>query len=236
MSVGHEGVVRMLSVGMQNLRRLSRFCDGVNVMTLQVAISCVDGKLLASDSKVTLTGQYQYTTSGPKIFKAKDRSLAVACAGYDLALTAARMLVKAVDEKKFDFSNVAQELERVGEEAYKEEFSTILSKLEDRGRSEQPQNDLLIIGASLKTLFRLAVCSKPRATEFHTRAIAGDIGNSSIFILERYLPNKRVTLSQAKLAAAHFILMGGEVNQTSVGGLEMVTLSADGFIQDISAN
>ena len=151
-------------------------------MTLNVAIRCEDGILLASDTLVEYTKDFRYTSHASKIETAKQSGVAVACAGTGTAALAACLLVRHIDAGSFDPSNMAQDLERISSEAFRQEFGAIVDQLKDRGRAEQAKSLLLV--ATGNSIYRVEICSIPLVqTCLAGFQVAGDCANAATFFL-----------------------------------------------------
>lgn len=73
-------------------------------MTLQVALVGSDGVLLASDTKYGMTNKYRHTFVATKIRIDRERGIALAYAGNDLGIIAARSILTDLTAEDFAFS------------------------------------------------------------------------------------------------------------------------------------
>src|SRR5207245_5891194 len=109
-----------------------------------------------------------------------------------------------------------------------------LGKDERREAFERGENTVILIHSSKPRVFKirfrlyhLEPFGFHRSKTERLVVLGGDSLNPSGFLLERYLPQRLPSISELALFAAHYILVGGELNPAGVGGLAMY-FSKDG--------
>jgi hypothetical protein len=206
-------------------------------VTLQCVLSGSDGILIATDTKAALlpegvptiapfnrvaseTGKMRSAELGTqKVLLSASKQVAVACSGqqtistrfahqwleeieriWDASTNPRRDLQSFLSEK---WMNCGDQFRKVG--------GTLL--LAHSAKSEAFKAQLKFDALELNAFFR--------NRHQQTVLLGGDIFNPAGMLLELYLPVKPVSVDELQFLAAHFILTGGKLNTSQVGGLAL---------------
>jgi hypothetical protein len=226
------------------------FGEDVTV-TLQVVLGGSDGILVGTDTKTTgfptarsplreadrraletgKTRSGEYGTE--KVLFNERRTIAVVCSGSDTTLRVGKAIVENLEAKWNEFS---EPIETLCLEKWKS-----LGKNERREALEHGENTVILVHSGKPRVFKIRFgLDQLEPFSFHRSktqklvVFGGDSLNPSGFLLERYLPTRAPSISKLALLAAHYILVGGELNPAGVGGLAMYFSKESGPFQAMS--
>jgi hypothetical protein len=197
-------------------------------MTFQVGMVGTDGVLLASDLLYTgYAGDFRQSGSGSKIIY-DGKQIAYCASGGSRPLAVASHYAKYFCEGDGEQAFMTRQRLIDARNSVEKEFTP----------SAASDGELLLAQAIEGHVelwhmgIRLGDYSAPHPPP--DRYCIGDTRNSAMFFVERYAPRtstggKLQPLERLKLLAAHTILTAARLNQTGIGGLEMLICKPDGF-------
>lgn len=200
-------------------------------MTLQIALLGTDGLLLASDTRRLNTYPYEageVQTSEPEI-KAILNSPKTVAAAWSGIKPSSEFIVSIID---------------VFGREWGKESSTLTQFCTDLWEEERPRwqgNCSFIVAHSNKREVYKASFScgdRPRVTAYwesllRSGLVNGHEGNPACFFIHKYLPKELVPIDNLVRWAAHYILMGGDVNPFGIGGLTIYTSKGGNPFEEI---
>jgi hypothetical protein len=191
-------------------------------MTFQVALVGKDGFVIASDRKATRGGElnldltYKMRTSSDtrKILVSENDNLVCAYAGNQLVPFLAERLVKSLkDGVGSDTSARLQE--KIGE---------LFAGFNNSRFQENISGELIVAVPGTSQLWEVSfIVGQTVVRSVSNHLFGGDRSNPGVYFAERY--NAEITdrpVDELKLLAAFTVLEGGFLNQTGVGGLDVL--------------
>lgn len=207
-------------------------------VTLQIVIGGSDGVLLGTDTKITSfpfgasplgelqrraleVGKIRSADYGAeKILFNDRRTIAVACSGSEVTYPVGKAIVEELETVWGEFS---EPINGLCLEKWK-----ALPEDQRREASERVENTVILVHSSKPKVFKirfrvddLEIFPSHRSKNQRFIVLGGDSLNPSGLFLERYLPRRPPSINKLATLAAHYILVGGEVNPSGVGGLKM---------------
>ena len=187
-------------------------------MTFQVALAASNGWIMASDTKERrypglLSRGTAESVSTSKIFHDQTTSVTYMVAGDQIAQDAAADIVQAAhDGRESDWTWLEKEVPKITTRRWR--------KAKANNLPASPRTIILAFPYS-PPFWEVRVDKESKAKPIYEKVFNGDVPNSAKFFIEEYYDKKR-TVTDLLLLAAHTILMGGSRNPTGVGGLQMV--------------
>ncbi len=202
-------------------------------MTLQVCMVAPDGYLMASDTKVLHLESGYYSSHETKIFFNTGRAISWCGAGDDVVRIAGCLLEQELVTRNIDFDEMRSVLRRIGEQAWHRKYgdvSAYSSRPLDAINSAALSSRKLTVAKNDGNTSRIWVLEifgvgAVDCREMIDKSLAGNDLNPVTFFLERFYGSETRALVDLKILAAATILLGGTINPTGVGGLEMLTCS-----------
>ncbi len=196
-------------------------------MTLQIVLGGSDGLLIATDTKWTAfaRGPVGRTVRSAeygveKVVFTDRRTIGIACSGSDITVEVGRKIAEKIDAVWNQYSGALEAL--------------CFSKWEELPQEERDwalargENVLLLAHSAKAEAFKVSFTPKEaRATPFRREKsqrllmLGGDYLNPARLFLDRYLPTKPPSIDKLAFLAAHYILVGGQLNPAGVDGLGM---------------
>jgi hypothetical protein len=206
-------------------------------MTLQVVLGGKDGVVIGTDTKAMFS-PFGPILGGPerralelgkvrsgeygaaKVLFNSDRAVAALCSGSDVTSHVGRTIIETIASVWNEYLGPVESLCR-------EAWRTKLSDEERRAASERTPTLIFVhscMTAALKIRFKaddleFFVFHRDKLQKFIV--LGGDDMNPSGMLLERYLPREAQSIDKLVLFAAHYILVGGELNPAGVEGLRL---------------
>jgi hypothetical protein len=192
-------------------------------MTLQVGMIASDGILIASDKCMTELSSARSTSLMSKIIHLREFKTFYCFSGDDCAWLAGQDFQKKL-RAGFNFDDTIQELQSIGNVRWQTEKNEFESKSRRWVEDADRRLTIAFYGRNPAELWHLKIAKQSQAIPIFDKRISGDLSNTAVFFSERYFRNQnRLNLTALKKLAAHVILMGHELNQPSVDGLEIMT-------------
>ena len=192
-------------------------------LTFQVGIVGTDGVLLASDRGYTNyhDGGFRTTSRSSKVLYTTGDF--ACCASGDQCASDAATLCQAdcfcplpIHERLYSASSAAlEQCEDLGEDAARCHGEVIAA--------ERSEGKVRLWIMQVRSVLKKPIMIPSSPTIVDRYRWTGDIGNSAVFFLERYLRYGFATsLENLKLVAAHAVLVAGQLNPSGVQGLDIL--------------
>jgi len=195
-------------------------------VTFQIGIRAGDGVILASDTRVVQQGKIRTSSDASKYFTGAN--IACCSSGTEYAEDVADYCVRNFNP----LIAIDEQIER----ACRTMFDAMRSRGGDPGlfyggvlTAHCDGKDTRLWTTSLR---QLPDGKTKSTTEVSTYEYIGDNANSAVFIAEKYIRPailRRLPMRDLALVAAHTVLMAGEINPSTVGGLEIFLCDSSGF-------
>jgi 20S proteasome alpha/beta subunit len=195
-------------------------------VTFQIGIRAGDGVILASDTRVIQQGKIRTSSDSSKYFSGSH--IACCSSGTENAEDVADYCVRNFNP----LIAIDEQIER----ACRVMFDAMRSRGGDPGRFYGGVLTAHCDGKETRlwtTSLRQLPDGKTKSpVEVSTYEYIGDNANSAVFIAEKYIRPailRRSSKRDMVFIAAHTVLMAGEINPSTVGGLEIFLCDSSGF-------
>ncbi len=191
-------------------------------MTFQVALVGKDGFVIASDRKATRGGDQNHnltytmrtSTDMRKILVSEDDNLVCACAGNQLVPLVAERLLKSL--KDGAGSDMLATL--------REKLAEVIAGFNTSRIQEAIEGQMIVAVPGISQLWEVSfILGQVVVTAVSNHLFGGDRSNPGVYFAERYSAEiADRSVDELKLLAAFTVLEAGFLNQTGVGGLDVL--------------
>lgn len=194
-------------------------------MTIQVGMVGKDGIVLASDTCMVELDSIYNTINGRKLFPLDSQKVIWGFAGDESAYRCGQQLEADFHNNNFYLGDIQKSLEKSGDAAFRKES--------ERPRFKPDINRRLLVvfyGNQVEgiELWELKLQEKGSvANRITGKAVTGDKSNTARFFCHYY--SEFLTIGSLLQLAAHIVLMAHERNTLLIEGLDILTVTKDGY-------